>query len=155
MGACAGLAHPPPHLIWSDGKGPRYRENLRNSRSPCPGVEQPQDSSPGRRPAREGSPGRRLDRVLPSRRKSRGSRSVLPRPTRFQVVPLSPRPSPREPCPARSWLPSFLNVRKPLCGASPVGAVWQPENRLGGNQGDQVSKVTVVGRVDAWLCSPT
>lgn len=38
----------------------------------------------------EGSPGRRLGPRAPQQALSRGSRSVLPRPTRFQVVPLSP-----------------------------------------------------------------
>lgn len=135
-GVCAGLAHPPLHLIWSDGKRPRYRENPRNSRSPCPGVEQPQDRSPGRRPARGGQ-SRTAARIACSPAGAEPGKPLCP-PAADRLPGCSSFSAfLRNLAPHPSGLPSFLNVRKPLCGASPVGAASSLKTDLGETGEDQ------------------
>lgn len=56
-GVSAGLARPPRHLDWSDGKGPRYRENLRNSRSPAVEWSGPRTGPQAGARRGEGNPG--------------------------------------------------------------------------------------------------
>lgn len=111
-----------------------------------PGIERTQETepvtlpwsgaTPGRVPRQVPGEGRAVqdggsDRLrAPQQVLSRGSRSVLPRPTCFQVVPLSP-----EPCSA-SQLASILSERAetPVWG-QPCGSGYGLEDRLGGNRG--------------------
>ena len=110
-GVSVGLARPPPHLDWSDGKGPRYRKNLGNSRSPAVEWSDPRTGPQAGARRGEGSPGWHS-----------GARTACSPAGAELGKPLCPSGSQHASnlllflgnlAPHVSWLPSLLDVRNP------------------------------------------